>query len=126
MKPLKAGSSAIPKALWTDEQREAERINIARYRRSLRQKALMALGGKCAVCGFDDPRALQIDHINGGGSSKKYEYKNRSELYRAIRDGKRDGLQILCANHNWIKRHENKEWGKVGVPKKLIRFRSPQ
>ena len=34
-------------------------------RRLLRLQAFQALGGRCARCGFDDVRALQIDHVNG-------------------------------------------------------------
>ena len=29
--------------------------------------------GKCMICGFTDPRALQIDHVNGGGAKERKE-----------------------------------------------------
>lgn len=66
---------------------------------------LLAGGMRCKKCGFDDYRALQIDHINGGGS------KNRLIQAKLKEDIKRNPgkYQVLCANCNWIKRYENKE-----------------
>jgi len=69
------------------------------------------LGGKCK-CGFSDPRALQIDHVNGHGNKEKREagstitYYNR--ILKRIKEGSKD-YQVLCANCNWIKRHEMRE-----------------
>jgi len=100
--------------MWTDDERAAQLACVRKYQRALRDRVLEFLGGKCVVCGFDDHRALQIDHVNGGGSSAKYQFKQRADMYRSILNGKcKDALQILCANHNWIKRHEKQEWGKV-------------
>lgn len=77
--------------------------------RQLRIEALGKLGNKCVKCGFSDIRALQIDHINGGGC---YDMRNRSRknLYRFILNNDVTGIfQLLCANCNWIKRYENDE-----------------
>jgi len=76
-----------------------------RYRR--RQNVVDFLGGKCVSCGFADWRALQIDHINGGGTR---ESKGRSQqgLFRDVYAHK-DKYQVLCANCNSIKRIENNE-----------------
>jgi hypothetical protein len=63
-----------------------------------------------------DPRALQIDHVHGGGSGKRTrEHRGPNETYynhilKEIKAGSRD-YQLLCANCNWIKRYENKEIG---------------
>ncbi len=78
------------------------------YHKVLRSKVLSILGGKCARCGFDDPRALQIDHIDGGGVKNIREVHMRTRYLRIIR-GFTAGLQVLCANCNWIKRAENGE-----------------
>lgn len=75
----------------------------------VRSKALELLGNKCVRCGFSDARALQIDHVNGGG---KQEYKEVG-TYRICLNviNGIDGYQLLCANCNWIKRHEEGEQG---------------
>lgn len=67
---------------------------------------------KCSRCGFTDVRALQIDHINGGGRRQRREdgLKHGQAMYRWIKKNNYpDGFQILCANCNWIKKHENHE-----------------
>ena len=78
--------------------------------RAEKLKVYNLLGNKCVKCGFDDPRALQVDHINGGG---KKDIRNNSGYmrYRKIMNDPlaKEHYQILCANCNWIKRHENKE-----------------
>lgn len=67
------------------------------------------LGNKCVMCDWDDPRALQVDH-------KKAWTDNKTQLrgmylYKALINGQVDinDYQLLCANHNWIKRVENRE-----------------
>jgi len=82
-------------------------------RRNLRFKILDFLGGRrCKKCGFSDFRALQVDHINGGGCRdlKQGLYKHGVwALYAFVK--KHPGkFQVLCANCNWIKRWENKEF----------------
>src|SRR5689334_14993068 len=39
-----------------------------RRRAELREALFALLGRKCARCGFDDIRALQIDHVDGKGT----------------------------------------------------------
>ena len=92
----------------------------ARKNKLDRERALQAkrtiygvLGGaKCIKCGITDIRVLQLDHINGGG--KKDRKSNRStlkilRLHRDNLDSLKDKYQVLCANCNWIKKHENNE-----------------
>lgn len=79
-----------------------------------RQKTLDLLGGKCVHCGFSDPRALQVDHINGGGRQERLSFPGKSpnvnKLYQLVAaDVNRDKYQLLCANCNVIKRIENGE-----------------
>lgn len=71
-----------------------------------------ALGGKCVKCGFKDVRALQIDHINGGGSQERKERDFKMNFHKHVLESfirKENKYQLLCANCNWIKRFENKE-----------------
>jgi len=70
-----------------------------------RHAALEKLGGKCSRCGFTDSRALQIDHVNGGG--KKEILRGWRWIKKIVTDP--TGYQLLCANCNWIKRHERGE-----------------
>lgn len=72
-----------------------------------RLKVLARLGNKCVRCGFSDIRALQIDHIEGGGSEEIRKYT--SQIYKRYLERNCEGLQLLCANCNWIKKFENNE-----------------
>lgn len=68
------------------------------------------LGNRCINCGFSDWRALQIDHVNGGGNKERKV--NMDKYYKIIRksiESKEGKYQLLCANCNWIKRYENNE-----------------
>ena len=80
-----------------------------RYRKDTRKKATDHLGGKCKKCGFDDERALQIDHINGDGI--KDRNKQITGFYKRVIEDTENKYQLLCANCNAIKRIENKEFG---------------
>jgi len=83
----------------------AEERTVAHRRRI---EILDFLGGKCH-CGFSDWRALQIDHVNGGGVKHHRElYRNIVKFYADIRKNPKK-YQVLCANCNWIKRYEKQE-----------------
>ena len=82
------------------------------YLRKIRNAVIEALGSKCITCGFDDRRALQIDHINGGGSKERKTRPYRGSFHNAVLKSflaKENKYQLLCANCNWIKRVENRE-----------------
>ena len=82
------------------------------YKRRQRNAILEALGGKCSKCGFQDKRALQIDHINGDGARERKigEYKGGFEKHVLQSFLRGDNVyQLLCANCNWIKRFEKNE-----------------
>jgi len=87
------------------------RERILRTERQYRVKALEILGNKCVRCGFSDLRALQVDHVNGGGTKEHKKYGTSRGIYmQVIRTENKDGkYQLLCANCNWIKREDNKE-----------------
>ena len=86
------------------------------WRNRLRAEVIVLLGSKCCKCRFDDVRALQIDHVNGGGNKARKENPSWSVFYREILDGvHKYPVQLLCANCNFIKRHENKELHRKNV-----------
>lgn len=96
----------------------SRQLQLTRERRALwRKKIFQLLGGEqCSSCGFDDYRALQIDHKNGGG---RREFQNNPHLikpsqYFAHIEKNPTAYQILCANCNWIKRFECNEIPKPG------------
>lgn len=68
---------------------------------------------RCNHCGFDDIRALQIDHINGGGAQHRMSLvgsRSGSRFYIWLKKNDYpEDYQVLCANCNWIKRVENRE-----------------
>lgn len=96
--------------LWskTPGGRAWHKKNRTDWARRWRVAALRKLGAKCVKCGFADFRALQVDHVNGGGHAER---TLRKSIYRGIAVGldKIGRYQLLCANCNWIKRFENNE-----------------
>lgn len=92
-----------------------ERTNLVQrqYRKRLKDAVFEALGGCCIQCGFDDERALQIDHINGGGSKERKDpgFSRTNHNRRVLQSflAGENKYQLLCANCNWIKRYENNE-----------------
>src|SRR5271167_4186155 len=79
--------------------------------REVLQQIHQKYGPRCRICGFDkDVRALQIDHVQGGGSAEIRGGLGAGIAYymRVLRDTT-GRYQLLCANCNKIKRHEEKE-----------------
>ena len=66
----------------------------------------------CADCGFDDIRALTIDHINGGGSQHRKRINGYHIPAWLRKNGYPEGYQVLCMNCQFIKKAEGKEYGK--------------
>lgn len=94
----------------TERGKVAEKKATTNYRTNLRGQVIKHLGGKCKKCGYSDQRALQLDHINGGGSQLRKQKNSWSQFYREVLRGEHPHeIQILCANCNWIKKIENKE-----------------
>ncbi len=83
--------------------------------RRRRVAALEVLGGKCSHCPVTDWRCLQIDHVGGGGNKDRKKTSTmdfyRRVLLSVLRGEKK--YQLLCANCNWIKRHEEQEAPRV-------------
>ena len=74
---------------------------------------LRCVNPNCLVSGgCTDIRALQLDHINGGGCKHRREIRGSGgiNLYRWLQENNYpEGYQTLCANCNWIKKVVNKE-----------------
>jgi len=93
--------------------RETCRLSAFRRYWKARKEAILALGGECMLCEFDDIRALEIHHKLGGGGQERKLYGNGVPLnnyqyYQGILNHLGE-LELLCSNcHsivNWNERH---------------------
>lgn len=94
---------------------ERDRILERRYnltrRVKLRREAFEHYGMQCKACGFNDLRALQIDHVDDNGAEERRRLGHRNfsgwMFYRWLKiQGWPPGYQTLCANCNAIKQVE--------------------
>lgn len=106
---------------YRENHRKKLALNARKKYEENRLQMIKLLGGKCIKCGFSDKRALQIDHINGGGSKSHSLEKGAYyfNILKKILEGS-SNYQLLCANCNWIKKHEQKEH----VPRKYLDTKS--
>lgn len=90
------------------------RKSAREYNQRRRVETIEFYGGKCVRCGFADVRALHIDHIHGGGKQERDAGRHGLfELWKITRSDPvmaRETFQLLCANCNSIKRHEEYEF----------------
>jgi hypothetical protein len=82
-------------------------MNPYRY---VRAQAILALGGKCVICGVSDLRVLDINHINGKDCPQKKEGKTVDLKYQEhlrILDGEdMPHIEVRCCNCNRIHEYE--------------------
>lgn len=92
--------------------REKNREKIKEYnkirRRGFKEVVLNRYGKSCVLCGFNDIRALQIDHINNDGAQERKALGGQNfsgwRFYEhLIKNDLPEGYQTLCANCNMIK-----------------------
>lgn len=93
---------------YRERNRDKERLYNQSRRVRNRLEVLNALGGKCVRCSYDDWRALQIDHINGGGTQERKQQTSIDRYYRDMLQSP-EKYQVLCANCHQIKRYEEQE-----------------
>jgi len=87
-----------------------EKLELRQYRYKTKCIVLSYYGRgccKCVKCGFDDIRALSIDHINGGGCQHRLKVKSNYSWFIVNHFPK--GYQTLCMNCQIIKKIDNKE-----------------
>jgi hypothetical protein len=93
------------------ENRINKKIKMSIQNTKIRKEIIDLLGGKCNICGFNDIRALQIDHVNDDGKLDRERYNSNMTLYKIILERIKNGsknYQCLCANHNIIKEHKRR------------------
>jgi hypothetical protein len=92
----------------------------ARRRKRVHNEAIEKLGGRCSskTCrwinedgskGCTDFRILQLDHVKGGGTKHRKRVAFEAICNEVLR-GKSKKFQLLCANCNWIKAIEQREF----------------
>jgi hypothetical protein len=119
--PKKIRNIFVPKEMlgtYTDVHQYWRAYHNAR-RKQLREQVIEFLGGKCCKCGFSDWRALQVDHVNGGGCHEIRTTHKETYWKRILKGEEKGKYQLLCANCNWIKRYTNDELKNCGHKKFL-------
>jgi len=97
----------IDPEMWAESLKN-DRSSAKKRRQERRMHLIQTFGGKCSKCGFDDWRALQIDHIDGGGNHERFTTNSMNKYYDKMIQNPQH-YQLLCANCNQIKRYENGE-----------------
>lgn len=95
------------KAYYSNHRAQSTETAKMRIRRN-RRRVITYLGGKCAKCGNNDWRVLEIDHKNNDGNRERLA---SDSWHRLILSGRRDinDLQLLCGNCHNLKRYEGYE-----------------
>lgn len=78
-------------------------------KKKLRESLFKLYGHTCCVCGFNDKRALTLDHKLNNGSAERKELGERGVYYRARDNYLPSEYQILCMNCQFIKRCEDQK-----------------
>ena len=105
-----------------DRIREKKRLNMRKYRAErpdhyreqsrkakakLRNKVFDMYGRVCVRCGFDDIRALTLDHINNNGAEERKALGERGVYRRAVEKYQPEEYRIICMNCQFISRIKN-------------------
>lgn len=89
--------------------KECAKGKVVKAKREKRQKyrkeVMAGYGGKCACCGFEDIRALALDHVENNGAEERKQWRGKMDFFykKIIDDGFPECYQVLCANCNAIK-----------------------
>lgn len=102
--------------------REYKRNNMRKYRkqnpdhyraqsrkskRKLVDQVFNKYGLKCVRCGFNDRRALTLDHVMNNGAEERKAIGERGVYRRSLKDQHTNEYQVLCMNCQFIKRREH-------------------
>jgi len=91
-------------------KREELNLRSRTYHFNIKSMVINHYGGHCAVCGETNLKFLAIDHVHGDGSSQRRINKGQKHLPEWIFTNKfPDGFQVLCHNHNFLKRLRHNE-----------------
>lgn len=107
------------------KHRDACRQRSREHSQALRQKVVLAYGGKCACCGESTIEFLVIDHIAGDGAEHRKSIGGSGALYGWLRNNgyPKDNFRLLCHNCNSARGlygycpHERQKGGEDGKEK---------
>jgi predicted secreted protein len=88
------------------ENPEKYRVQSREAKARLKDKLFDMYGRSCALCGFDDIRALTLDHINGNGNTERKELGERGVYRRAAETYRPDEYRTLCMNCQFVERQK--------------------
>ena len=74
--------------------------NHSRRNYEIRLECIEHYGGKCVVCGDNNPKHLVFDHINNDGNIQRKTVPAARFPRFLKREGYPDYIQLLCWNHN--------------------------
>lgn len=82
------------------------------HRRSMRERAIRHLGGRCSWCGLDNFLCLELDHVEPVRRRTNGIKRHDSlKFCREILSGEETNAQVLCSNCHTIKTRLNSEYG---------------
>ena len=105
------------------ENKERREKYYQEYYQKIRLESLAKVDPamKCAMCGCDDTRFLEVNHIKGGGVKERIAYKNEKHneshnMILLIHNGKRglEDLNLLCRACNSVD-HLERVHGHTGL-----------
>ncbi len=120
------------KALKRDAMRRARAVKpeharkIGKRARDKRRNQLLEMYGRlCARCGFDDPRALTLDHILRNGSEERRQFGERGVYAKAVAEHRPDLYRTLCMNCQFIVRSEIPQVAAAAFRELMARMTQP-
>ena len=93
---------------------EKHRAQSRAAKKKLKDAVFDVYGRECSVCGFDDVRALTLDHVRNNGSDERASIGERGVYRRALESEFRWEYQTLCMNCQFIERVKSKRQNQHG------------
>jgi len=76
-------------------------------KKKLRQRLMNIYGERCVLCGFEDIRALTLDHIKGNGAKERKLLTEWGTYRKALEEYRPDLYRTLCMNCQFIERSKS-------------------
>ena len=84
---------------------EKYRAQSRKAKAKLKDAVFDLYGRACSICGYNDIRALTLDHIKNNGAEERKRIGERG-IYRRALEHHPDEYRTLCMNCQFIKRIE--------------------